>query len=105
MLRILRDWAHLLRPAAVLVLALGLFLLVRNAVIPKSFGQYGHYRPGALDAVRRQPMSFAGQGTCVACHEKSAKEVAGSLHYQQLAEPQFLKVWPKDEPVGMMVSY
>ena len=48
---------------------------------------------------------YEGTKTCVACHEKSAKEVAGSLHYQQLAEPQFLKDWPKDEPVGMMVSY
>ena len=48
---------------------------------------------------------YEGTKTCVACHEKSAKEVAESLHYQQLAEPQFLKDWPKDQPAGMMVSY
>jgi hypothetical protein len=48
---------------------------------------------------------YEGTKTCIACHEKSAKEVAESLHYQQLAEPRFLKDWPKDQPAGMMVSY
>jgi ABC-type nickel/cobalt efflux system permease component RcnA len=77
---LLRDWAHLLRPAAVLVVVLGIFLLVRNAVIPKSFGQFGHYRAAALDTIRQQPVSFAGQGTCAACHEDQAKARALGRH-------------------------
>ena len=46
-----------------------------------------------------------GSKTCVACHEKSAREFAESLHYQQQAEPQFLKNWEKGKTAGMLVSY
>ena len=62
MSRFLRDSGHLVRPALVLLAGLGLFLLVRSAVIPKAFGQYGHYRPAALDLNRQKPLVFAGQG-------------------------------------------
>jgi len=79
-LRLHREWTHLLGPATVLMLALGIFLLVRGAVIPKSFGEYGHYRPGALDTVRQQPVSYAGQATCVLCHDDQAKVRALGRH-------------------------
>ena len=49
--------------------------------------------------------SYEGTKTCGACHEKAVKDVTGSLHYQQLAEPQFLKGWEKGKLAGMMVSY
>ena len=49
--------------------------------------------------------SYEGTKTCGACHEKAVKDVAGSLHYQHLAEPQFLKGWGKGKLAGMMVSY
>ena len=65
MSRFLRDSGHLIRPAVVLLAGLGLFLVVRSAVIPKAFGQYGHYRPAALDLIRQKPLVFAGQGVCV----------------------------------------
>ena len=48
---------------------------------------------------------YEGTKTCLGCHENAGKEVAESLHYQQLAKASFLKDWPTDEPVGMMVSY
>jgi len=75
-----RDSSHLLRLVAVFVVALGIFLLVRQAVIPKAFGQYGHYRPGALQAARARPVSFAGQDACIACHDDQAKARAGGRH-------------------------
>lgn len=49
--------------------------------------------------------SYEGTKTCAGCHPDSAKEVAESLHYQQEAEPKFLKDWPKGETAGMMRSY
>ena len=73
MRRTLRDWNHLIRPALVLLAGLALFLIVRHAVIPKAFGQYGHYRPGALDLVRQHPIAYAGRDTCVLCHDDQAK--------------------------------
>jgi hypothetical protein len=78
--RILRDWAHLIRPALVLVAGMALFLVVRAAVVPQGFGKYGHYRPGALELVRQRPIGYAGQDTCVMCHDDEAKARAAGKH-------------------------
>lgn len=75
-----RDSGHLIRPAVVLVLALGFFLIIRAAVVPKGFGQYGHYRPAALGAIRSKPVVFAGQDMCVLCHDDQAKVRAAGKH-------------------------
>ena len=48
---------------------------------------------------------YEGAKTCLTCHKNAGKEVAESLHYQQQAQAKFLKDWPTDTPVGMMVSY
>ena len=81
-----RDSAHLIRPAVVLVAAMGLFVAIRAAVIPKNFGAYGHYRPGALDLVRSKPIGYAGQDTCVLCHEDQAKARASGKHAKVACE-------------------
>ncbi|HUK15670.1 MAG TPA: hypothetical protein VLW65_04620 [Bryobacteraceae bacterium] len=80
MRRILRDWAHLIRPALILVAGMALFLVVRAAVVPQEFGKYGHYRPGALELVRQRPIGYAGQDTCVMCHDDEAKARASGKH-------------------------
>ena len=80
MRRLLRDWVHLIRPAVVLLAAMALFLVLRSAVIPKAFGQYGHYRPGALNDIRQRPLAYAGQATCVLCHDDEAKVRAAGKH-------------------------
>lgn len=63
-----KDAGHLIRPAAVFVLGLILFIIVRGAVVPPGFGKYGHYRAGALDLNRAKPVRFAGQAVCADCH-------------------------------------
>ena len=80
MRRLLDDSAHLIRPALVLLAALAIFLVVRSAIIPKAFGKYGHYRPGALELVRSHPIAFAGQDTCVMCHDEQATARAAGKH-------------------------
>ena len=75
-----RDSGHLIRPALVFLAGLGFFLVIRAAVVPKHFGQYGHYRPGALELVRQRPVSYAGQDTCVMCHDDVAKTRAAGKH-------------------------
>jgi hypothetical protein len=77
---LIRDSAHLIRPAIVLLVGLGLFVVIRGAVIPKDFGKYGHYRPGALATVREHPISYAGQAVCVMCHEDQAAMRAAGRH-------------------------
>jgi uncharacterized CHY-type Zn-finger protein len=63
-----KDAAHLFRLAGVFVLGLLGFLAMRGSLVPKSFGQYGHYRGDALKEIKAQPISYAGHETCEACH-------------------------------------
>jgi cytochrome c553 len=76
----MRDSGHLIRPAVVLLAGLGVFIVVRGAVVPKGFGQYGHYRPGTLVAARQHPLTYAGQGACLVCHDEEGKERALGRH-------------------------
>ena len=80
MRRFFTDSGHLVRPAVVLLAALGIFLIVRAIIIPKAFGQYGHYRPAALLEARQRPISYAGQDQCVMCHAEEAKTRAAGKH-------------------------
>jgi hypothetical protein len=78
--QIFRDAGHLIRPAVVLIAALGVFLLVRTAFIPKAFGKYGHYDPASLEVIRRRPMAYAGHETCEMCHDEVAKAHTAGNH-------------------------
>ena len=78
--KVLRESEHLIRLALVVILGLGVFLVIRAAVIPAGFGQYGHYRAGTLNDVRAQAISFAGHETCATCHDEIAKTKAASRH-------------------------
>ena len=63
-----KDTEHLIRLAAVIVLALIAFVVLRFALVPRSFGQYGHYRGAAIAETAARPVAFAGHQTCEACH-------------------------------------
>jgi hypothetical protein len=75
-----RNSGHLIRPGLVLVAAVGVFLILRAAVVPKDFGKYGHYRPGALGMISALQVSYAGRAQCVACHDNEAKVHGGGAH-------------------------
>jgi cytochrome c553 len=78
--KLIRDSGHLIQPAIVLLAGLGLFMVIRGAVVPKGFGQYGHFRPGALAAIRDHPVVYAGQAACVECHDEAGKVRAAGKH-------------------------
>lgn len=63
-----KDAEHLVRLAGAFAVVLIVFLLVRAHFVPKSFGQYGHYRGDALGELSSKPISFAGHQTCEECH-------------------------------------
>jgi len=67
-MNVFKDAGHLFRFAGLFVLAFLLFLVVRHFVVPKSFGQYGHYRAAAIGEIAAHPAKFAGHDTCEACH-------------------------------------
>ena len=76
----MKEAAHLLRLAALFVAGFVLFLVVRNAFVPKDFGKYGHFRPGALDDIRAHPVTYAGRSTCEMCHEDQLKVLKTGKH-------------------------
>jgi len=63
-----KDIEHLVRLAAVIVVLLAVFLVLRAAVVPRSFGEYGHYRGAAIAEAAARPAAFAGHEVCEACH-------------------------------------
>ena len=65
---VFKDAGHLFRFAGLFVLAFLVFLVVRSYVVPKSFGQYGHYRGAAIGEIAAHPVKYAGHESCEPCH-------------------------------------
>jgi len=65
---VFKDAGHLFRFAGLFVLAFLVFLVVRHFVVPKSFGQYGHYRGAAIGEIAARPAKYAGHESCESCH-------------------------------------
>jgi uncharacterized CHY-type Zn-finger protein len=63
-----KDAEHLVRLAVACGIVFVLFLVARAYFIPKSFGQYGHYRGNALAEQSSKPFVYAGHQVCEDCH-------------------------------------
>ena len=63
-----KDAEHLVRLAIAIAVVFLVFLLIRAHFIPKSFGEYGHYRGNALAELSSWPISYAGHLACEGCH-------------------------------------
>lgn len=59
---------HLIRIAGVFLLGTLTLLGIRAYLVPKSFGQYGHYRADSIGDVAALPIKHAGHQACEACH-------------------------------------
>jgi hypothetical protein len=76
----LKDAGHLFRFAGLFVVAFLVFLVVRGYVVPKTFGEYGHYRGAAIGEIAQHPVKFAGHQTCEACHSDIADTKTKGAH-------------------------
>ena len=63
-----RHVEHVLRFAAVFVVGIVGFFMLRWMLLPQDFGLYGFYRPGALDDITATPLVYAGRAACERCH-------------------------------------
>ena len=79
-MNLFRDAGHLFRLAAVFVAGLAFFLVVRGFLVPKTFGEYGHYRGAALEEIAARPVNFAGHQSCETCHAEIAEKKGGGKH-------------------------
>jgi len=71
---LLKDIEHLFRLALLMVIGVIVFILFRAAVIPHSFGQYGHYRGDAIKEIAARPIAFAGHQVCENCHTEVVEQ-------------------------------
>ena len=79
-MRIFRDAGHLFRLAGLFACGTLMFLAIRSFVVPRSFGQYGHYRGAAIAEVAARPLHFAGHHTCETCHADVAQTKSAGKH-------------------------
>jgi hypothetical protein len=75
-----RDVSHLIRMAALFAVGIGLFIVVSRLMVPKGFGQYGHFRAGALADNAAVPLAYADGADCAQCHDDIVAKRQGSKH-------------------------
>ena len=66
--------------AGVFVAGILLFLVIRGFLVPKSFGEYGHYRGNAMSEIGARPINFAGHATCEGCHSEVLDKKKAGKH-------------------------
>jgi hypothetical protein len=76
----MKEAAHLIRIAVILVAGAGIFAIARQSIVPAGFGQYGHYRSGALLENRVKSTAYAGRAACQLCHEETYNVLKTSRH-------------------------
>jgi hypothetical protein len=76
----LKDAEHLLRLLSAFVIGIIVFVLLRSALVPRSFGQYGHFRGNAIAEIAAHEASFAGHQTCEGCHTDILEQKNAGRH-------------------------
>lgn len=65
-----QDYEHLLRLAAVFAAGIAVFFVLQAVLVPKDFGELGHYRTSAVADNRARIPVYAGDAACADCHEE-----------------------------------
>lgn len=63
-----------------------LFLVMRQVLRPRSFGEFGHYRPQAIQENMMKEMHYAGSAKCSKCHDEMHNDKALGFHAQLKCE-------------------
>jgi hypothetical protein len=56
------------------------FVVVRQRLVPDTFGDAGHYRAAAVDSIAAFPLKYAGHEACTMCHRPIAVKRSASNH-------------------------
>jgi hypothetical protein len=68
-LRKLKIPQQIVSLSIIFALLIAALIISRTLLIPKSFGQYGHYRAEAVEEVASRPIQYAGYRACLDCHD------------------------------------
>lgn len=64
---------HIIRAVLLVVLVAMVFVLVRHVMIPKSFGEFGHYRYDSVADYASQQALHGAPDACDDCHDEQAE--------------------------------
>lgn len=68
------------RLALIFAIIIGLFLVARHFLVPKSFGEFGHYRGQSLIENQAKMPKYAGQKACADCHQDIVDLKSPNVH-------------------------
>jgi len=63
-----KPYSHVVRILLILIIVGVVGVAVRAMVLPKSFGEYGHYRGTAVEDEINRPIRNGTNASCMACH-------------------------------------
>jgi len=83
-----KDVRHIVHVGIIILVVLAGFVIARWVSVPKSFGQYGHYRGKSIEERMnldgRDPLViFRSAAYCLDCHEEESGEVWVGAEYWQ----------------------
>lgn len=73
-------FSHLIKVILVLILLVGGVVGARALFLPKDFGEYGHYRTGAVLDEMNRPIRNQTNESCLACHPFIKKIHLAGVH-------------------------
>jgi mono/diheme cytochrome c family protein len=76
----MRDISHLIRAGVLALLVIIIFTVVRNLMLPESFGKYGYYRAEAVAEEMECKPVYMGADACKKCHLSRYHEWASGKH-------------------------
>lgn len=65
-----------------LIIFIVIFSLVRRSLVPDTFGEYGHYRGASISDNAKHNIVYAGQDSCISCHQDIYDLKQEDLHYE-----------------------
>jgi hypothetical protein len=71
---------HIIRAVLLVVVIAVTFVFVRHFAIPKSFGEFGHYRYNSVAEHAAKSPVHGPPGACAECHDEEAETHAGGAH-------------------------
>jgi uncharacterized CHY-type Zn-finger protein len=80
------DSGHLFRLGSVFLAGILVFVALRGFLVPRSFGQYGHFRGNAIQEVAAKPVVYAGHQVCETCHADVLEVKAKGKHVRVACE-------------------
>ena len=82
----MNDTKHLWRVFILVFFGIAVVMVGRLLFVPKTFGDYGHYRASNVQEQRAIPVKFYGPDSCEACHSDEHELWKGHVHKTIICE-------------------